>query len=253
MRIFDLLNREYQIRTILLDEALETHDPSLTEPFEFELCEGETLKVENLTNTSIGISWAQEIDEGDEGFSEPTVCHTEGYKLEINQIENDKFHKERVITTVKNSYEIKNLSPGQTYNIELKKLMKDNEYVPLSNTNVTTRDEVIDSSDNIMGVTISKTKSVVYVEWFASPIYTTFYVKYKLRRYLPCTEQETTSTLHVATTSNTSYSLELKDLESNALYELFVTGDENQNVNPQNSSFTTTLDTKTWKCNNLTS
>ncbi|KAL1459149.1 hypothetical protein WDU94_011156 [Cyamophila willieti] len=234
-----------QFRTILLDEALETHDPSLTEPFEFEYCEGETLKVKNKTNTSIGLSWVPEID------GEPTACHTNSYILEVNQIETDNFHKERVITTVRNSYQIKNLSPGQTYHIQLKKLVNDFDYVPLSSTNVTT-DEVIDLSNNIiMGVTISKNKSVVHVEWFESPIHTTFYVKYKLRRYLSCTKQETASTPYVASTSNTFYDLELKDLESNALYELFVTGDMNQNVNPHNKSFTTTLDKETWKCNTV--
>uniref|UniRef100_A0A8D8WHZ5 Fibronectin type-III domain-containing protein n=1 Tax=Cacopsylla melanoneura TaxID=428564 RepID=A0A8D8WHZ5_9HEMI len=230
----------YQFRTILLDEALETHDPSLTEPFEIELCEGETLKVKNKANTSIDLLWGPETEE------EPTVCHTKGYTLEISQIENDYLEKERVITTVKNSYEVKNLNPGQTYHIQLKKLINDNESVPISSINVTT-----DKVSTFMGVTISKNESAVHIEWFESPIYTTYYVKYMLKKYLPCKKQEISSPLHVATTSDIFYDLEMKDLESNALYELFVTADINANINPQNKSFTTTLNKTSWKCNSF--
>uniref|UniRef100_A0A8D8WFS4 Fibronectin type-III domain-containing protein n=2 Tax=Cacopsylla melanoneura TaxID=428564 RepID=A0A8D8WFS4_9HEMI len=229
----------YQFRTILLDEASKTHDPSLTEPFEIELCKGETLMVKNKANTSIGLSWGPDTEK------EP-VCHTKGYTLKISQNGKEYLEKERVITTVKNSYEVKNLNPGQTYHIQLKKLINDNESVPISSINVTT-----DKVSTFMGVTISKNESAVHIEWFESPIYTTYYVKYMLKKYLPCKKQEISSPLHVATTSDIFYDLEMKDLESNALYELFVTADINANINPQNKSFTTTLNKTSWKCNSF--
>uniref|UniRef100_A0A8D8U016 Tyrosine-protein kinase receptor Tie-1 n=1 Tax=Cacopsylla melanoneura TaxID=428564 RepID=A0A8D8U016_9HEMI len=229
--------RIYQIRTLLIDEAFETHDPLLTKPTEghtkcIVLYKG-NLETSNITNTSVTVAW----NEGND--LEPTECPRMGYILEIAEIENVYADKERILLNEENSYTVDNLNPGRTYQINLKKSTVDGESVPIFGTKVTTTD-ILDLSKNIVGVTLLRTKSSIDIKWFPSPTYKTFFIKYKLKRHLACrNREETVFPLQLITTSQTSYSLELNDLEANAQYELFVTADINQNMNPNNKSFIT--------------
>uniref|UniRef100_A0A8D8LLT9 Tyrosine-protein kinase receptor Tie-1 n=1 Tax=Cacopsylla melanoneura TaxID=428564 RepID=A0A8D8LLT9_9HEMI len=229
--------RIYQIRTLLIDEAFETHDPLLTKPTEGHttctvLYKG-NLQTSNITNTSVTVAW----NEGND--LEPTECPRMGYILEISEIENVYADKENILLNEENSYTVDNLNPGRTYQINLKKLTVDGESVPIFGTKVTTTD-ILDLSKDIVGVTLLKTKSSIDIKWFPSPTYKTFFIKYKLKRHLACrNREETVFPLQLITTSQTSYSLELNDLEANAQYELFVTADINQNTNPYNKSFIT--------------
>uniref|UniRef100_A0A8D8U4Q7 Angiopoietin-1 receptor n=1 Tax=Cacopsylla melanoneura TaxID=428564 RepID=A0A8D8U4Q7_9HEMI len=229
--------RIYQIRTLLIDEAFETHDPLLTKPTEghtkcIVLYKG-NLETSNITNTSVTVAW----NEGND--LEPTECPRMGYILEIAEIENVYADKERILLNEENSYTVDTLSPGRTYQINLKKSTVDGESVPIFGTKVTTTD-ILDLSKNIVGVTLLRTKSSIDIKWFPSPTYKTFFIKYKLKRHLACrNREETVFPLQLITTSQTSYSLELNDLEANSQYELFVTADINQNMNPNNKSFIT--------------
>uniref|UniRef100_A0A8D8X437 Protein sidekick homolog n=1 Tax=Cacopsylla melanoneura TaxID=428564 RepID=A0A8D8X437_9HEMI len=228
--------RNYQFRTLLIDATLETHDPLLTKP-----TEGRTkctigykgvLQTDNITNTSVSVSWDEENDLGQ------TECPALGYILEIDENENGYVTNERIFITGKNSYTIENLSPNQTYQINLKKSTVDGESIPVYSSSVTTSG-MIDLSKHIIGVTMVMNKSALNINWFPSPIYETFYIKYKLRRHLACEHEEPSSPLQVVTTNQTAYSLDLNDLDANSKYELFVTADLNQNINPQNMSFIT--------------
>ncbi|KAL1452967.1 hypothetical protein WDU94_007149 [Cyamophila willieti] len=228
--------RIYQFRTLLIDEALETHDPILTRTAEGRtkctvFYKG-TLQTSNITNTSVSISW------NDENDLEPTECPAEGYILEIHEMENIQVDKERILINGKNSYTVENLSPGRTYQINLKKSTVHGESVPIYGTKVTTID-ILDFSEHIIGVSLLKNKTSVNIKWFSSPTYKTFYIKYKLKRHLACKNEGIIFPMQVKTTSQTSYSLKLNDLEGNSQYELFVTADINQNINPNNNSFIT--------------
>ncbi|KAL1452397.1 hypothetical protein WDU94_006633 [Cyamophila willieti] len=229
--------RIYQIRTLLIDESLETHDPTLT-----RIAEGrtkctvsyiETLQIRNITNTSISISW------NEENQMKPTECPTQGYILAVDEMDEIHVDRQRILISGKNSYIVENLSPGRTYQVNLKKVTVHGESVPIFSTNVTTK-YILDFSKDIIGVTLLKNKTSVSIKWFPSPTYKTFYIKYKLKRHLACKHEGIIFPLQVlATTSQTSYSLELNDLEANSQYELFVTADIDQNINHNNKSFIT--------------
>uniref|UniRef100_A0A8D8QUM9 Uncharacterized protein n=1 Tax=Cacopsylla melanoneura TaxID=428564 RepID=A0A8D8QUM9_9HEMI len=77
-----------------------------------------------------------------------------------------------------------------------------------------------------MDVAGLKTKTIgseINLKWFKSAIIRTYYIKYRLLKLLACSHEELQSPLQVVPTKSTNYTLKLSP---NALYEIFVTGDE---------------------------
>ncbi|KAI5728195.1 hypothetical protein M8J77_012798 [Diaphorina citri] len=225
----------YYLRVILVDETLETHDPDLTKSVktqtECTVMEREkNLNVTSLTNTSIALTWNGDTDLG------PEECPFTSYILEIEEMQNNYVESQKIVDIRTNSYKIENLSPGQTYHIKLKKNTIYGESIPIPNINVTT-DDTIDFSIEVAGVTVKQTESQVNIEWFQSPVYKTYYIKYKLIRRLSCIKDRIESPIQVVITTNTKYTLLY--LEPNAQYQLFVTADKNQNMKAHNFTFIT--------------
>ncbi|KAI5694723.1 hypothetical protein M8J75_004158 [Diaphorina citri] len=225
----------YLFRVLLIDETLETHDPDLTKSVRTKtkctVLERENyINVNSVTNTSISLTWNEDSDSGAE------ECPSISYILEIEKTENGYLESLKIADIRGNSYKIETLSPGQTYCIILKKNTIYGESTPISNINVTT-DDTIDFSIGISGVTVKETDSGVDIKWFQSWIYKTYYIKYKLIRYLACNKDVIESPLQTVTTSDTSYTLHY--LEPNAQYQLFVTADKNQNMKAHNLTFIT--------------
>ncbi|KAI5718167.1 hypothetical protein M8J77_017308 [Diaphorina citri] len=229
----------YEIRVLLVDRTLETHDPpDLTRIHlgmtKCNIVEKEIkLNVKSVTNTSIYLTWNEEIDLG------AKECPATSYVLEVEKTENGYLESQESDKIEGNSFEILNLSPGQTYHIKLKKNTIFGEGNPISNINVTT-DDTIDLSIGISGVTVKETDSGVNVNWFKNSLYKTYYVKYKLIRRLFCSKDVIESPIQTITTSDTSCTL--PDLEPKAQYQLFVTADKNQNVKAYNYTFITPND-----------
>ncbi|XP_008478263.2 uncharacterized protein LOC103515118 isoform X1 [Diaphorina citri] len=225
----------YYFRVLLVDVTLETHDPDWTKS-----CKAETkcitsendkhLTVISVTNTSISLTWDKDTDLGEKD------CPSRSYSLNIENTEKGYVESQKIVDIKGNSYQIEDLSPGQTYHIELKKNTIYGESKPVSSVNVTT-DDTIDYSVQIPGVTINQTESHVNIEWFKSSLYKTYYIKYKLVRHLSGKKDSIDAPLQVITTSNTSYTL--PNLEPNSQYQLFVTADKNQNVKTHNITFIT--------------
>ncbi|KAL1451592.1 hypothetical protein WDU94_005953 [Cyamophila willieti] len=80
------------------------------------------------------------------------------------------------------------------------------------------------------------TESDVHIEWLESPMYKTYYIKYKLMKRLSCSLDAVNSTLQEASTTSTNFILHL---EPNALYEIFLTGNQHQKTSLQNSTVIT--------------
>ncbi|KAL1454664.1 hypothetical protein WDU94_010878 [Cyamophila willieti] len=229
--------RVYEFRVLLIDESRESQDPSLS-----KLTRGitkcsvsvsqEYLHVDTITNISIGLSWDNETG------ARITECPTMNYLLEVDEATDTEYMKTRNIVNIKrNSYQLKTLSPGQTYYIKLKKITINGETV-IASKNVTT-DDTVDLSNEVVGVTIEKTDSQIKIDWFPIPLYKKYFVKYKLIRFISCNEDTMKYPLEVKETSNTTLSLSILDLEPYAYYELFVTVDQNQMMKEFNSSFIT--------------
>ncbi|KAL1451613.1 hypothetical protein WDU94_005972 [Cyamophila willieti] len=230
--------RYYEFRVVLIDETREPQDPSLSKPVKAQTkClvtkKQEFLHVNITTNTSISLSWDNETGPRN------TECPTRNYLLEVDKVTDTGYIKTKEVVNIKrNSYLLEMLSPGQTYCVRLKKITINGETVTISNKNITT-DDTVDLSKDIVLVTIKKTDSQIKIDWFPMPLYKTYFVKYKLVRYMSCNEDNTKSTLEVKETPNTTLSLSLLDLEPYAYYQLFVTADKNQMIKEFNSSFIT--------------
>ncbi|KAL1458385.1 hypothetical protein WDU94_008541 [Cyamophila willieti] len=228
----------YEFRVLLVDETFENQDPSLSKLTKGKtLCSvsvnQEILHMNSKTNTSIDLSWDNETSPGN------TECPTLNYMLEVDEVTDTGFVETREVFNIKrNSYQLETLSPGQTYYIKLKKITIDGETVTISSKNITT-DDNLGVSNEVVGVTIKKTDSQININWFPKPLYKTFYVKYKLKRYLSCKTDTKESLLQVMEATNTSLSLPILDLEPYAHYQTFVTVDKNQMMKEFNSSFIT--------------
>lgn len=223
--------RKYLFRVALVDETLRTSDPKLS-----KISEGLTecsvsdkknhLSITKSTNTSIELTWNEETN------IETNECPFSSYILEIDDILDDKFVETRKITEIERKwFEIKNLRPNETYLIKLKKTTVHGESRPVFSINATT-DATIDYSMPIVGLTAKTiTGSDIQLEWFHSPFYKTYYIKYKLLKQLSCGQTDIQSPIQVISTKSTKYTL---TLEPNTQYHMFVTGDESQMTNKDN-------------------
>uniref|UniRef100_A0A8D8U176 Tyrosine-protein kinase receptor Tie-1 n=1 Tax=Cacopsylla melanoneura TaxID=428564 RepID=A0A8D8U176_9HEMI len=244
IRIFSPTNIEYTVdnlkpggqylfRVLLLDKTLRTNDPKLSKTSEGPTkCSVTTLK-NNITITKIrtnliALSW-DKVE-----LVNSTECLPLSYILEV-EVDDDFYGNRKIVNIKNNSFEIKNLTPGNNYLIRLKKLTVLGESRTVSQVRVSTETD-IDYSTDVAGVVLKTVGSEYRIQWFRSPVYKTYYIKYKLIKLLACMYKEVQSSLEVISTTFTNYTLSLKP---NALYQVFVTGDQNQAMHVNNQSVIT--------------
>uniref|UniRef100_A0A8D8SD16 Fibronectin type-III domain-containing protein n=1 Tax=Cacopsylla melanoneura TaxID=428564 RepID=A0A8D8SD16_9HEMI len=214
--------RKYFMRVLLVDESLKTNDPELSTMSEVStncrVSKIETnLNVTKVTKTSIAIIWNKELVKLDD-----KECPFESYILDIEKPRDDFVENRKIVNIQSNSLVIRSLLPGTTYTISLKKSTVHGESSTVSHVQATTDQ----SKDSVMDVAGLKTKTIgseINLKWFKSAIIRTYYIKYRLLKLLACSHEELQSPLQVVPTKSTNYTLKLSP---NALYEIFVTGDE---------------------------
>ncbi|KAL1449846.1 hypothetical protein WDU94_002318 [Cyamophila willieti] len=215
--------KRYSMRVLLVDKTLKTNDPKLSRVTEaLTKCRvselTNNLHVIKVTNTSIALTWNKES-----GVQDDKECAFSSYILEIVENQQDTWTEHRKIVNInKNSFVIRSLLPGTTYDILLKKTTVHGESSIVSRIQATTDQ----NKGRLLDVTGVRTKTIgseIYVQWFKNSAISTYYIKYRLLKQLACSHEELPSPLQVVSTKSTNYTLKLAP---NALYEIFVTGDE---------------------------
>ncbi|KAL1451937.1 hypothetical protein WDU94_006266 [Cyamophila willieti] len=214
--------RKYFMRVLFVDESLETNDPQLSKMSE-ALTKCKVSEIENnlnvtkVTNTSIALIWNKELVKFDD-----KECPFASYILDIEKLRDDFIEIRKAVNIRRNSFVIGCLLPATTYTISLKKSTVHGESPIVSHVQAIT-DQSKDSVKDVEGFKTTVIGSEVYLHWLKNIFIRTYYIKYRLLKLLACSHDALQSPMLVVSTKSKNYTLKLIP---NALYEIFVTGDE---------------------------